>query len=500
MGITTKAILAATLAVAAFTTTTARAQNLWEKSVIFSSPDLGTRTEFGQSLAVTDQLAIVGSPRANGIETGAGSAYLFDIRAGIPLMKFAPSDGSIGDRFGNSVATDQAIAIIGAPTDTFRDLPGSAYIYDINTGEQLSKLTAPDGTPNDQFGWSVALNGNLLLIGGTADDEAGEDAGAAYLFDLNTGQQLFKFTASDARPSDEFGFAVALDDQFAFVSALSAEGAFYNDGAVYIFDLTTGEQVNKLTATAEDDSPGGFGKSIAISASRIVIGSSGDSFADGAVYVYDRPTVTRIFKWTEGDNIAFGQFGSSVAVAGNNAVVGARHEFGDDPGKAYIYDLTTGQRTAEISPTGIPVSDLYGAAVAINSNRALVGSPVGSELGLDQPAVYIWYDRTENILSISPDPLKSEQPATFTLQSALPNEPTWLLYSIDGLQPTFLEKLNVIIDIKNPHKVTTSRLTDANGNLDWHLTMPRVTQPTDLWLQSTQHARTSNVIPTELIP
>jgi len=500
MGTTTKAILIATLTAATFNTTTTRAQNLWEQSITVTSPDLGSRTGFGQSLAVSGNLLLVGSPKANGLIDNAGSAYLYDIRAGVPLMKFAASDGSIRDLFGNSVATNGTLAVIGAPTDARRDIPGSIYTYDLNTGEQLAKITAPDGTPNNQFGWSVAINGNLVLIGATADDEAGEDAGAAYLYDLNTGEQLFKFTAADEKAFDEFGFAVALDNQFAFVTALSAAGAFNEDGAVYVFDLTTGEQVNKINAT-NDDRPIGFGKSIAISESRIAIGTSGENQGDGAVYVYDRPDMNRLFKWTEGEQTVDGQFGSSVALSGNTALVGARHEIrSEDQGKAYLYDLTTGERTAEISPTGIHITDLYGAAVAINGNRAVVGSPESSELGLDTPAVYIWQDRTENILSISPDPLRSEQPATFTLINALPNEPTWLLYSVDGLQPTFLENLNVIVDIKNPHKVTTARMTDANGNFDWHLTMPRVTQPINLWLQSVQHARTSNVIPTQLTP
>jgi hypothetical protein len=126
-------------------------------------------------------------------------------------------------------------ALIGARGDDDRGgFTGSAYVFDVTTGQQLRKLTASDGAAGDEFGISVAINGNLALVGANADDDVGNSSGSAYLFDLGTGQQLIKLRPADLAANDSFGASVGLGGDLALVSSPGdvVGGAF---GSTYVF-------------------------------------------------------------------------------------------------------------------------------------------------------------------------------------------------------------------------------------------------------------------------
>ena len=102
-------------------------------------------------------------------------------------QKIIAPDGASGDYFGLSVALDGNYALIGSYLDDDNGTnSGSAYLFDTTTGNFLQKLTAPDGANSDNFGRSVALNGNYALIGSRFDDDNGTNSGSAYLFALET--------------------------------------------------------------------------------------------------------------------------------------------------------------------------------------------------------------------------------------------------------------------------------------------------------------------------
>ena len=96
---------------------------------------------------------------------------------------------------------------------------GSAYLFDVRTGQQLRKLTPLDGEANEQFGISVAIDGNIAVVGAYLDTHVATQAGSAYVFDITTGQQLFKLTASDAAANDAFGFSVAISGDRIIIGA-----------------------------------------------------------------------------------------------------------------------------------------------------------------------------------------------------------------------------------------------------------------------------------------
>ena len=134
---------------------------------------------------------------------GSGAAYLFDATSGDFRHKLIAPDAVIGDQFGISVALDGNNALIGSRLDDDNGTDsGSAYLFDVDDGDFRQKLLAPDGAAFDQFSWSVALDGDNALIGAITDDDNGNSSGSAYLFDANSGDFRQKLIAPDGTNGD----------------------------------------------------------------------------------------------------------------------------------------------------------------------------------------------------------------------------------------------------------------------------------------------------------
>ena len=199
-----------------------------------------------------------GDRRARAALAIAQSAFVAAIASGQAIHedhKLVASDAASGDEFGRAVAVSGSTAIIGARyDDDHGSNAGSAYLFDVNSGQQLAKLTAADLQTNDQFGYAVAIDGVHAIVGAFGDDDTGTDSGAAYIFDARTGQQRLKLTASDAQPGDQFGYSVAICGNYAIVGARGDDDAGNDSGSAYIFDVGTGLQRFKLTAADADAS------------------------------------------------------------------------------------------------------------------------------------------------------------------------------------------------------------------------------------------------------
>ena len=130
-------------------------------------------------------------------------------------------------------------AVVGANWhDDAGDNAGAAYIFDITTGDQLHKLVGLDTDEDDDFGWSVGISGDVAIVGAPYDDSAGDWAGSAYLFDATTGQQIEKFLPVDHIGSDAFGHSIGLDGDKAVVGAFYGEDPWSNStGAARLFDV-----------------------------------------------------------------------------------------------------------------------------------------------------------------------------------------------------------------------------------------------------------------------
>jgi len=300
---------------------------------------------FGISVAIDGNYAIVGARQDDDKGTNSGSAYIFNVTTGAELHKLTASDGVAGDNFGHSVAIDGNYAIVGARQDDDNGTTsGSAYIFNVTTGAELHKLLASDGASYDYFGNSVAISGNYAIVGARYDDDNGSNSGSAYIFNVTTGAELHKLTASDGAADDYFGESVAISGNYAIVVAYADDDKGSNSGSVYIFNVNTGAELHKLTASdgAESDY---FGISVAIDGNYAIVGAHADDdkgSGSGSAYIFNVQTGAELHKLTASDGAASDQFGISVAISGIYTIVGARmdDDNGANSGSAYIFTGT----------------------------------------------------------------------------------------------------------------------------------------------------------------
>ena len=291
-----------------------------------TASDGAVSDEFGRSVAISGTTAIVGAYLDDDNGSSSGSAYLYDTASSQQIAKLTASDGEASDLFGLSVAISGATAIVGASQDDDNGAnSGSAYLFDTASGRQIAKLTASDGAAGDRFGRSVAISGTTAIVGAYLDDDNGSGSGSAYLFDITTGRQIAKLTASDGAAFDVFGHSVAISGTTAIVGAFQDDDNGSSSGSAYLFDITTGQQIAKLTAPdgAANDN---FGLFVAISGTTAIVGARGDDDnggTSGSAYLFDTTTGQQIAKLTASDGAAGDQFGFSVAISGTTAIVGA---------------------------------------------------------------------------------------------------------------------------------------------------------------------------------
>ena len=256
-------------------------------------------------------------------------------------------------------------AVIGAR----RDGRGAAYVFDVETGEMLHKLVADDAADDDRFGVAVDIAETTAIVGARWDDDQGNASGSAYLFDVHTGRQLHKLT-----PHDRFGTAVALSGNRAIVGSPFDDDVIKSSGAAYVFDVATGTELMKLTP--DDLEPlDHFGISVNLDGWIAVIGANNaddlGAFA-GAAYLFDIRTGRQIDALTATDGMLLDLMGTSVAIDGRYVTVGAPQtgaSGGRASGKLYLYDLRIPEPTTLQLILGLLASE-----VLRRSHRGKTGS------------------------------------------------------------------------------------------------------------------------------
>ena len=260
----------------------------WTQFTKLNATPVKQNSAFGYSVSIDADTVVIGShdneegtgpyPYSN---TDTGSVYVFtrdiagDLTAGwTQIANLFASDaeglsypvpgagGPEGDHLGTSVSINgDTIAVAGSYDYDGFERSGSAYIFtrdtpgDLTSGwTEIAKLTPTEGTATDEYGSSISVSGDIVVVGAFGDDTNGSDGGCAYVFtrdtpgDLTSGwTQGAKLTASDAAADPDGGAA--------------------------------GNQ---------------FGCSAATDGTTVIVGSQGDYYAmHGAVYVYRTPTFTQ---------------------------------------------------------------------------------------------------------------------------------------------------------------------------------------------------------------
>ena len=383
------------LAAAALLLSTAAAQaDLGEQLAKLLPDDGAAHDQFGNSVAISGTIAIVGSHADDDNGSQSGSAYLYDTTTGRQLFKLLP-DGAGLYLFGVSVAISGDTAIVGAFRDGYNGAySGFAYLFDITTGQQLFKLLPSTVAAEDAFGAPVAISGTTAIVGAVDDDENGPYTGSAYLFDTTTGEQIAKLLPDDGAEGDNFGGSVAISGTTAIVGAWRDGDNGPYSGSAYLFDTTTGEQIAKLLPDdgAEQD---WFGGSVAISGATAIVGAGGDDdngISSGSAYLFDTTTGAQIAKLLPDDGAGGEGFGLSVGISGATAIVGAARD--DDNGKlsgsAYLFDTTTGAQIAKLLPDDGAAVDWFGNSVAISGTTAIVGAFADDDNGTNSGSAYLF--------------------------------------------------------------------------------------------------------------
>ena len=398
-----------------------------------SSTPADTNTA-GIAVAIDGDTAVVGEFLDDATGSNAGAAHVFVRQAGggwAHQAKLTAPDGAAGDQLGRGVAISGDTVIVGSSgDDDGGGSAGSAYVF-VRSGTSWSmqqKLTASDAKAGAYFGWAVAIDGNLAVIGayGDGSNKAKAETGAVYAF-VRSGtswSEEQKLVASNGAPGDRFGWSVSLDGSTAAVGAYWADPVATSSGAVYVFNRgSSGSWSETQMLTASDAAAGDYlGFDVSISGSTVVAGAyqadAGSTGDVGAAYVFVKGATswTEQQKLTPSDGSALDWFGFSVAVEGDQVIVGSLFEDtkAQNAGSVYVYGRsgTVWSQQQKLLAADGAAADWFGYTVALSNGRAIVGAGHNDWGGYtDAGAAYVF------------------APGSVTLDSALPDQ------TVDTLAP-----------------------------------------------------------------
>ena len=435
----------------------------WSQQAYLKASQVSANDQFGQSVAVSGDTVVVGATGEDSSSAGinsspneganaAGAAYVFVRSAGTWSQQayVKPSLNSLGyagagDGFGQSVAVSGDTVVVGAPNedsssagidstpDEGASQAGAAYVFVRSGGtwSQQAYLKASQVTANDNFGFSVAVSGDTVVVGVPFEDssttginstpnEGASNAGAAYVFVRSGGtwsQQAY-LKASQVTAGDQFGRSLAVSGDTVVVGAVNEDSsttginntpdeAATDAGAAYVFVRSAGTWSQQAYLKASQVTAGdGFGTSVAVSGDTVVVGAPGEDSSTtginstpdegaptaGAAYVFVRSAVT----WSQQAYLKASQvssadnFGISVAVSKDTVVVGAYLEDSSttginstpnvnasNAGAAYVFVRSGGtwSQQAYLKASQVTAGDLFGQSVALDGDTVVVGAP-----------------------------------------------------------------------------------------------------------------------------
>ncbi len=320
---------------------------VWMQQAKLVAADAASSNQFGTSVAISGEYAIVGSPQSNDAGTNSGAAYIF-YRSGTTWTqqaKLVAADAAAFDYFGKSVAIDGEYAIVGAPGKNSNQ--GFSYIFK-RSGTTWTQNTKIGATASNQLGWSVDINMPCVIMGAYGTNS---NTGAAHIYELEGSSWMGKGTlsASDGITMDLFGISVSIDSDYAVCGAPGHDLTYAAEGAAYIFEKpgsgwATMTETQKITAS-DGESGDTFGFSCKVDGQNIIVAAPEDDEGGlnrGTAYIFKRGTSS----WSEDAKIAASDasdadfFGWSVALSNENALCGAYaddNSNGIDAGSAYVF-------------------------------------------------------------------------------------------------------------------------------------------------------------------
>ena len=331
-------------------------------------------------------------------ESNSGAVYVFDATdtTAQPVKLVHPEYGDAGsrdgDKFGFAISSISGKIAIGTP---FHDDPyqsGSAYVYDSTDLTATPTRLAP-AEFQDKFGVSIAMTDSKIVVGAPRDDDGANgpgsyvaDSGAAYVYNTNDlSAAPTQLKAPDTEAYDYFGNVVSANSDKIAITASYGDETSSDTGAVYVYDANDlSVSPTKLTALAADGTDHAnlhFGKALAMSSDKLVVGTMDDTDVSngGSVYVYDLNDLSASpSKLMPTDASSNKKFGSAIAATSDKIIVGADNDNGGSgsySGSIYVYDANDlSAQPTKISAFDGAEDDHFGYGLAAVSNTLFVGS------------------------------------------------------------------------------------------------------------------------------
>lgn len=300
-------------------------------------------------------------------------------------------DGGEQDYFGRAVALSDDVAVAGAyHDDPHGSDSGSAYAFRLDGAEWVleGEISPADGEPSDQFGFSLALDGDMLVVGAHGDDDRGSSSGSAYVFRRDPAERTWieeaKLLPEQLEEGDSFGQSVAISGDTITVAAPHDDDGCPDppdcgSGAVYVFRYhwKTNAWLQEAKLVPADAERGDrFGRALAIAGD--VVAVSNRRSGDNAVYVYRRNKTG----WYLEDKIPepgeSGAFGTVLAITQDVLVVGKPfdNENGERAGVAFVYrfDGAGWRMDGKLLASDGYAHDRFASAVAVVGEHVVVGA------------------------------------------------------------------------------------------------------------------------------
>jgi len=330
------------------------------------TPELNDR--FGITVSISGNYFLVG---ANAEDTGAinaGSVYLFDTSGNL-LQTINNPEPVRNDWFGDSVSISGNYFVVGAPYAGDED-GGIAYLFD-TSGNLLQTINNPTPVHDDQFGESVSISGNYFVVGAHHDNTGDENAGSAYLFDTS-GNLLQTINNPTPMHADQFGKSVSISGNYIVVGADAEDTGAKTAGSAYLFDTSGNllQTINNPTPVDNDQ----FGHSVSISGNYFVVGAYHDDTGAedaGSAYLFDT-SGNLLQTFNNPAPNAYDQMAHSVSISGNYVLAGVHEDDtgGINSGSAvlFFHDMTSqsaGKNSKSIETNSFFLADVLSNAAWI---------------------------------------------------------------------------------------------------------------------------------------
>lgn len=370
--------------------------DLYTQSARLMASDGTERDSFGLGVAIYGDTAAVSTDFNDNIassDPGTGEVFVF-VRSGdqwVLQQRLRASDAAKEDKFGYAMALEGNTLLIGAWGNfIFR---GKAYVFVRSNGvwTEQAQLLASDGDTSDRFGTNVALSGDTAVVGAWfAKDTLNVRSGAAYVFTRSgtTWTQQQKLTHPGAGMFDSYGIGVAVSGDELFVGCTSCDATPErpNVGLVEYFTRSGGVWTSRQKLTGSETVVGdAFGTDVAISGNTLIVGAAladiGANGSQGEAYIFTRSgsAWTELKRLTASNGSTNARFGTSVAIDGGIAVVGAPSMTITPQTQGWTYTFTRRGSTwieQGLVAQGGHDGDHFGNSVGISGQHVISGSPL----------------------------------------------------------------------------------------------------------------------------